>query len=558
MSGSTMRRNTTRTLLLALIVQAFATACDVKSPVEPDELQLVPGNVSYGLTPSGVTASTVSWNQIDVSWARTPSATGYELYRAEGPSTSYNPLTSTSASVTSFSNTGLTGSTQYCYQVRAVKTAGKNTTYSAFSSAACATTYPPPVAAPSETEAVPQGSAILVRWKDNSANEDGFRIQRASTASAPWYEWVEVNSAPANATSAYSYVVWNQPACFRVIAFNSLGSSVPSTPDCTTPPAPPSELVATADAQGITLAWKDNSGFEDGYRISRRDQNGVVIDVATLPANAVSYRDASVTPDMTYTYRVQATKDGGYTASSNEATSVVATRAPAAPTEANGYFYWDYEGYGWNYLIIGWWDNSANEEGFRIEYSLNGSTGWTLYATSPANSGYYQQPFDVFGPPPPSACYRVVAFNSAGTSSPSNVICIEPLNAPTDLEATAIDQQTIDLKWTDNAAFETGYVVLRTTYDVFETVATLSANATTYHDTGLASGQEYWYLVYATYPDGSWGDPSNYAAATTPVAGAALKASGTRVVTRPAPTAPVRVKGGVPQKRIKPIPDRKR
>jgi hypothetical protein len=560
MSRSTMRRNTTPTLLLALLVQGFATACDLKSPVEPDTTRWVPpDHVSYALTLSGITASTVSWSQIEISWARTPSATGYELFRAEGSTGSYTLLTSLEAPITSFSNGGLTGSTQYCYKIRATKNAGKSTTYSAFSSAACATTYPPPVVSPSETEAVPQGGAILVRWRDNSANEDGFRIQRARTPNAPWGEWVEVNSAPANATSAFSYVVWNEQACFRVIGFNSLGSSLPSTPDCTTPPAPPSGLAATADAQGITLTWTDNSAFEDGYRIIRRDQSGVVLEIATLPANEQSYRDASPTPDVTYTYRVQATKDGGYTTGSNEAISVVATSAPGAPNDAYGYFYWDYEGYGWNYLIISWRDHSTNEEGFRIEYSLNGSTGWAEYATSPPNS-YYSQAFDVFGPPPPPACYRVLAFNSAGTSIPSNVTCVEPLGAPTDLGATAVGQQTIDLTWTDNASLETGYVVVRSTTSdgVYEKVATLSANATTHRDGGLASGQLYWYLVYATYPDGSWGQPSNYAAEITTVAGAALKASGTRVVTRPAPTVPVRIKGVVPHKRVAPVRETKR
>src|SRR5688500_17908117 len=168
MSRSTMRRNTTPSLLLALTIQGFATACDLKSPVEPDTL-LVPNNLTYALTASGITATAVSWNQIDVSWARTPSATGYELYRFGGGG-DYALLTSIAAPVTSFSNTGLTGSTQYCYQVRAVKTTGRNTTYSGLSGNECATTSPPPVAPPSETEAVPQGSMILVRWKDNSDN----------------------------------------------------------------------------------------------------------------------------------------------------------------------------------------------------------------------------------------------------------------------------------------------------------------------------------------------------------------------------------------------------
>jgi titin len=534
-----------RTVLIALLLQGLVTACDATAPVDPKSSDgLAPSDASLTVAASGLSAAVVSWSEIDISWAGSPSASGYQVFRStNGPTGTYVLIATTGATARSYPNTGLTGSTQYCYEVRSFKNAGKNINYSAYTGPVCATTLSPPVVAPSETDAVPEAYRIQVRWKDNSSDEDGFHIERAAVAAGPWVQSVD---APANATSAYVYATTEQQACFRVIAFNAIGQSAPSSPDCTTLPAGPSNLSATAlDLQSITLTWTDNTAVEDGYKVSRIEEGGVWSDIATLPPNAVSYRDVGVRSDIAYTYRVQAIKDGGYSNGSNDAIGIISTTAPKAPTNAQVWYYLDTEGYGWNYLTIYWSDASANEDGFRVEYSADGLSGWSLYATADADAYYVQQQISVFDPPPPGGCYRVISFNVMGSSNPSNIACAEPGVVPTDLVATAIDQQSIDLTWTDNASLEKAYVVIRSTAidGEYSVVAdNLPANATSYHDTGLASGQEYWYLVAAIYPDFSWGDWSNYASATTG-AGAALQSSRTVVIERGHNARPIRIKG---------------
>jgi TolB protein len=88
----------------------------------------------------------VSASAIAVSWQdNSTNETGFEVYRSTtGPSGAFALLASTAANVTAYSDGGLSGSSQYCYEVRAVRTRGGKTSYSAFSSAACATTLPPP------------------------------------------------------------------------------------------------------------------------------------------------------------------------------------------------------------------------------------------------------------------------------------------------------------------------------------------------------------------------------------------------------------------------------
>ena len=532
-----------RTVLFAVLLQGLVTACDVTAPVDPrSSTALAPADASLTVSASGLSATVVSWSEIDISWASNPSASGFQVFRStNGAAGSYVLIATPGATARSYANTGLTGSTQYCYEVRSFKTAGKNTNYSAYSGPVCATTLAPPVVAPSETDAVPEGSGVRVKWKDNSADEDGFRIERSNAATGPW---TAAGTAPANATSAFLYALTEQLACFRVIAFNAIGPSLPSTPDCTTLPAAPTSLSAKAlDLQSITLTWTDNSAVEDGYAITRFEQGGVESYITTLPPNTVSYRDASVRPDVAYTYRVLAMKDGGYSSGSNQATGVVATTAPNTPSWFQVAYYLDSEGYGLNYLVFYWDDASANEEGFRVEYSPDGLSGWSQYLTTDANVNYTQQEFSVFGSPPPGGCYRVIAFNAVGASNPSTITCNEFGVFPTDLVATAADQQSIDLAWTDNASLEIGYVVLRATAidGDYSVVANLPANATSFHDAGLTNGQEYWYLVASVYDDGSW-NYSNYASAIPGSGTLGAQSSPTVVTGRAAPTRPVRGK----------------
>ncbi|MDB4871676.1 MAG: hypothetical protein JWL97_2680 [Gemmatimonadales bacterium] len=429
MSQSSMRRSAIRILLLAGLLEAFVLACDPTSPIDPPtnaSTLRAPDQVMDALLPSGLSAAAVSWERIDISWARIANASGYQVFRSTtGPTGTYALITSTSATVTSYVNTGLTGSTQYCYEIRSIKTAGKNTSYSAFSAATCATTPAPPVVAPSETDAVPQGYKIQIRWKDNSTNEDGFHIQRAATPNGAWEQALD---AGANATSADVYAPLEQQACFRVVAYSTAGASSPSVPDCTTPPAAPSQLSANApDPQSITLSWTDNSSVEDGFKVYRMEQGGAWADIATLPPNVVTYRDAGVRADVPYTYHVQALKDGGYSNFSSDAVGVIPTTVPAAPTNAEAFFQLDV-GFNTFTLYVAWSDNSVNEQGFRIEYS-DGRGAWYPWADALANVSFVAFAFPAFLDPG-QICVRIVAFNALGDSGPSNEVCADTYGFP--------------------------------------------------------------------------------------------------------------------------------
>jgi hypothetical protein len=129
--------------LLALCV----VACDRSQPVEPAVQAASTGKAGPTVkAPSNTNAVAESESRIDISWQdNSPNESGFEVHRSTaGASGAFTLLGSTGAGGTSHSDAGLTASTQYCYKVRAFKTADGKTSYSGFSNTACATTPAPP------------------------------------------------------------------------------------------------------------------------------------------------------------------------------------------------------------------------------------------------------------------------------------------------------------------------------------------------------------------------------------------------------------------------------
>src|SRR5256886_16057335 len=77
------------------------------------------------LPPTGLTASTVSTSQINLSWTASTGATNYIVLRS---TTSGGPYAQVASSVTSssYSDTGLTASTTFYYVVQAAEAGGQS------------------------------------------------------------------------------------------------------------------------------------------------------------------------------------------------------------------------------------------------------------------------------------------------------------------------------------------------------------------------------------------------------------------------------------------------
>ncbi len=170
-------------------------------------------------------------------------------------------------------------------------------------------------AAPSAVTAVYNSDTqITVTWTDNSADEDGFIIQRRDDTGSGWSEYTEICTIPANSTNFLDNSANNPdnpPAAneryqYKIIAQNIIGNSTGATSSAIdTKPAAPTIGTATVDSStAITWTWTDNAKFEDSYRIDYESSAGT--DVDDLAANATSYQATGLTPNTAYSVSVRA------------------------------------------------------------------------------------------------------------------------------------------------------------------------------------------------------------------------------------------------------------
>jgi carboxypeptidase T len=174
--------------------------------------------------PTNLAAKAASTSQINLTWTdNSTNETGFRIQRCTGSTcTYYTQIASVGANVTSYANTGLSGSTSYTYRVVAYNTAGN----SGYSNTATTTTLTPAVpSAPTNlAAAVISRSQVNLTWTDNSSNETGFRIQRCTGSTCT--NFVQIASVGANVVSySNTYLGANTTYRYRVYAYNSAGNS---------------------------------------------------------------------------------------------------------------------------------------------------------------------------------------------------------------------------------------------------------------------------------------------------------------------------------------------
>jgi hypothetical protein len=491
----------------------------VKS-VEPNSLMQIYPEISNSAAPPkppaaprNLYARTLDWQQIDLTWLdRSKDEDGFEIQRRTGGG-AYTTIATTGPGTTSFNDTPLEPSTTYTYRVRAFNGNGE----SRWTKEASATTKPaPPITPTSLTATTVDHQRIDLAWADNSADETGFRIERKTEPSGTF---ALIATVGANVTKYYNTGLQSGTAyTYRVRAFNAGGDSghsngATASTDVATLPAAPSDLVATAvDHQRIDLAWTDNSTDETGFRIERKTEpSGTFALIATVGGNATKYYNTSLAAGTTYTYRIRAFSGVGESENSNEATATTdpATTPPApsnlVATPVSG-----------DRIDLTWTDNSSDETGFRIERKTEPSGTYAVIATVGANvTKYYNTGLQ----PGTTYTYRIRAYNGVGDSPYSNEATSTtgvPPVAPSDLAATTVDHQRIDLAWTDNSDDEIGFKIERKLEPsgAFALIATVGANVTKYYNTGLQPGTTYSYRV-RSYNAAGDSPASNEATATT-------------------------------------------
>jgi hypothetical protein len=142
------------------------------------------------------------------------------------------------------------------------------------------------------------------------------------------------------------------------------------------------------------------------------------------------------------------------------------------------------------------WDNQSGYVGF--EYTNRGRIcyGWFRVKVTASGDGY-------------------AITNYAYNTKPNESITTPLINAPSNLVATAnVTLLQAALTWVDNSDNETGFTIEKVEGNgVYNVIATLGANVTSYTDTGLTKGSDYSYRVRAK-KDAAFSDYSNVASVT--------------------------------------------
>jgi uncharacterized protein (AIM24 family) len=480
------------------------------------------------LTAPTLSATAVSNSQIYLTWTDNNNGVyGYVIERSLSPGGGFVELANVSRKDTAYYDIGLASGTTYYYRIMAYK---RNET-SSYSGVAGATTQSSGVTIPNApsnlTAAAGSSSQINLSWQDNSSNETGFKIQRATSSSGPWAQIATVGAntssypdAGLSASTTYYY---------RVFSYNSAGNSgysnvanttTQSSGGTTVPDAPSNLTANTVSSSQINLTWQDNSTNETAFEIWRYTGSRWI----TLPvqsANVTSYTDEGLSPSTLYFYAVRAVNSAGVsswsslasaTTSSGESSdrtppSVSITTPPSGST------------YTTSQTVTIYATASDNVGVTKVEFYDNG----VIKGTDTTNAYTYAWTFATADNGTHN--WTAKAYDSAGNVAVSTAVSYTvnvpvadttPPTVPSTLTASAVSCSQVNLSWT--ASTDTGGSGLKG-YNVYRGGTYLKqilAPSTSTPDTGLSASHSYSYTVSAIDNAGNQSAQSNSSVIITP------------------------------------------
>ncbi len=161
-------------------------------------------------------------------------------------------------------------------------------------------------------------------------------------------------------------------------------------------------------SSSVLLTWQDGSSDETGFTVERKTGvGGSYSIVARLPANSTAFVDSGLVDSTLFFYKVYAFNGPGNSTDSNEISVTTLASLPAAPWGLTATAVSSCQ------INLAWTDNSTNETGFKIERSLDGSTGWAQIAQAAAQTTSYSDSNLSGGT---TYNYRIRSTNAAGDS----------------------------------------------------------------------------------------------------------------------------------------------
>jgi fibronectin type 3 domain-containing protein len=502
-------------------------------------------------------------SSIIITWSASPGATSYDIYRSTTSGGEGNtPIASTTG--TSYTDSGLSTTPVYFYEISAVNSAGQSAR-----TAEDASKTPPPVGTGGNVPGAASGNGEVYYGKD--ALLGGFdwfetltgwfpQTLGSSGSASPGQLVVDMAYATEGSMTFNDVVVpasglytvdWRyafQSGLFPGVTNRQMGLSVNGhvitgterfpitgsfdtyqhsslqvhlnagvnsisllavsdhgvsrvdqltvTPATASVPAGPSNLTAAAGNGPVTLSWTGStSGSPTSYSIYRgtKSDGEATTPVATTNGTTAKFTDTGLRNGTTYFYNIAANNGVGVSPDSNEISvtpSAGAGTAPAAPTGLTATP-------GSGSVALKWTASTGATSYDVYRGTASGAQGATPVGTSTSpnfsdtgltnGTTYY---------------YRVTAINASGASGNSGEVSATPSaggTAPGVPFGVVITPQAghILLQW-GNEQGVTGYNVYRSTTRGGEgSTPLVTVTSPTYIDSGVTSGQTYYYQFTA-------------------------------------------------------------
>ncbi|HET6385052.1 MAG TPA: protease pro-enzyme activation domain-containing protein [Armatimonadota bacterium] len=357
-------------------------------------------------------------------------------------------------------------------------------------------TVPPP---PSIVTAKPGDTQVALSWSA-SPTATGYNVKSSLVKGGP-YTTLASNITTTTYTDTgltngtlYYYVV----SALDGTAEGGDSREVSAMPNHV--PLAPSGLTATYANGAVTLKWTAGM-YDSTYSVLRGSTSGGPYTSLKSGITSTTFDDAKALPDTTYFYVVTAANNVGVSGDSNEASITLPPDAPANPKAAAG-----------NAQVTVSWDASVAATGYNVKRSTVDKGPYTTVGATTSATSFVDKTGLTNGT---TYYYVVSATDTNGEGPDSTQVSATPLappDAPTSLMAAPTDS-AVTLTWTAPARAETYNIKRSLTSGSGYLPVQTGVSKTTYVDTGLINGTQYFYVVSASGVGGE-GSDSNEASAT--------------------------------------------
>jgi hypothetical protein len=194
----------------------------------------------------------------------------------------------------------------------------------------------------------------------------------------------------------------------------------------------PATVAAQPDSStAIHIEW-DEVAVATGYAVERKKEQTQQgwLTIVKVEEDVTAYTDVGLDAATTYFYRVSALTEDGAAPPSDIVSATTPIAVPSA-TEVTAVATLD--------TIALTWTDVSDETGYRVERSLDGSTGWVELATTGQDVTMY---VNATLSPGTTYFYRVIAMNAGGDSAPSDVVSATTESPAPVIEGSASGAET--------------------------------------------------------------------------------------------------------------------